>query len=92
VHAAFPGKAIILAECSWPWQGTASRWDPYPFSPAGQVAFLQDLAAQLRALPGGGGFAWWGAEYYSFASGAGWTSLWDEAGVALPALSAFKGL
>ena len=89
VHDAFPDKQILLAECSWPYQGAASPYDEFPVSPDGQLAFAKAVAAQMRALPGGAGFAWWGAEYYSQTSGAGWTSLWDERGVALPALSAW---
>jgi len=43
---------------------------------------------QVQALGQGIGWgvSWWGAEYYNIPSGAGWTSLWDETGVALPAL------
>ena len=89
VHDAFPDKQILLAECSWPYQGAASPYDEFPVSPDGQVAFAKAVAAQMRALPGGAGFAWWGAEFYNQTSGAGWTSLWDEQGVALPALSAW---
>ena len=90
VRDAFPDKAILLAETSWPYQGGGSPWDEFPRTPAGQAAYARSVAAQVRALAGGAGLAWWGAEFYNQTSGAGWTSLWDEQGVALPALSAFQ--
>jgi arabinogalactan endo-1,4-beta-galactosidase len=90
VRAAFPTKSIILCETSWPYKGgPASPWDEFPFTPDGQTAFLRAVTAEVRALEGGAGLAWWGAEYYNMSSGAGWTSLWDEGGVALPALAAW---
>jgi len=89
VRAAFPDKAIVLCETSWPYQGDATPWDEFPLSPEGQVAFLRAITAQVRALEGGAGLAWWGAEYFNQSSGAGWTSLWDQGGVALPALGAW---
>ena len=87
VHAAFPDKLIILAETAYPFQGARNPWAEFPFTEQGQLAYLKSVTAQVRALQGGGGLAYWGAEFYNQSSGAGWTSLWGEDGVALPALS-----
>ena len=89
MRAAFPDKAILLCETSWPFQGAAAPGDEFPSSPQGQADFLRAITAQVRALEGGAGLAWWGGEFYNQTSGAGWTSLWGEDGVALPALAAW---
>jgi arabinogalactan endo-1,4-beta-galactosidase len=87
VASAFPGKRIVLAETSYPYQGgLAPPGSQFPYTLDGQLAYTRAVLAAMRALPGGWGVAWWGAEYYAMQSGAGWTSLWDETGVALPAL------
>ena len=82
---AFHGKRVVLAETAYHYQYGNTR--QFPPTPAGQLAYIQTVLVELHALPGGGGVAWWGAEYYNFTSGAGWTGLWDQQAVALPALT-----
>jgi arabinogalactan endo-1,4-beta-galactosidase len=89
VASAFPGKRIVLAETSYPFQGApAPPGSQFPYTVAGQLSYTQAVLEAVRGLGRGVGWgvAWWGGEYYNQTSGAGWTSLWDELGVALPAL------
>ena len=102
VIAAHPNKKIVLCETSYNFQGTpadgpasrrrhssvAANPPEFPYTPQGQLEYTRAIIAQVRSLgpDSAGGLAWWGGEYYNMASGAGWTSLWDEDGVALPAL------
>lgn len=73
---------------AYPYDGTADPGAEFPFTPAGQLAYTRAIIAAVRRLgAAGGGLAWWGAEYFSFTSGAGWTGLWGRDGVALPALT-----
>jgi hypothetical protein len=49
VAAAFPGKGIVLAETSYPYQGTPPPGAQFPFSKAGQLAYTRAVIAQVRA-------------------------------------------
>ncbi|HMB94660.1 MAG TPA: glycosyl hydrolase 53 family protein [Tepidisphaeraceae bacterium] len=93
------GKDVLLAETSYPWremdgirQNKAMQW---PMTREGQAKFLNDLAATMRAAPGGHGigFVWWYpdaipvGDLHIWRNGA--EALFDETGNALPALDAF---
>lgn len=86
VHAAFPALPLVIAETAYPWQGTADPGSQFPWTPAGQLAYLQAAVSTLRGVAGAAGVAWWGGEYYADGSGAGQTALFDHSAVALPAL------
>jgi arabinogalactan endo-1,4-beta-galactosidase len=81
VLAAFPGKALLLAETAYAYEGQAPAGSEFPFSPEGQAAYMRAVLQEVKAV-GGSGVAWWGAEYYNLSSSA----LWDRGGVILPAL------
>jgi len=93
------GKDVFIAETSYPWRegggiekNSAMRW---PLSPAGQKQFVQDLTAVIRAAPQhrGLGFCWWYPEAIPVADLRIWRggaeALFDQHGIALPALDAF---
>lgn len=94
-------KPIIIAETAYPW--IESQWDPdpgltIPASEAGQVEFVRELAAILRAIPAdkGMGIVWWGSEYvdingYNLA-GFQRRSFFDDQGSALPVVDAMGSL
>jgi len=86
VAAAFPGKRITLAETAYPHQD-GSPGGQFPYTPAGQAAFLSALIGEVRAQPWGGGVAYWGGEFYNEPAGSGWAGLWGADGVSLPALT-----
>ena len=91
VSSAFPDKKIIVAETAYAYEGSAGPGLEFPYTPAGQLAWVRAVVAQVRALPTGAGIAYWGSEFFNIEPGAGWSALWDKSGVALPALSqAFK--
>jgi len=79
LRAAFPGRALLLAETSYPWAGSSAPL-AYAPSPGGQLQFWRDTAGNASAA-GLLGVAWWGGEY-----AGSWTALFDEDFVALPAL------
>ncbi len=81
LRAALPGRALLLAETSYPWAGGSAPLAGYAPSPAGQLQFWRDTAGNASGA-GLLGVAWWGAEY----AGA-WTALFDERYTALPALA-----
>jgi arabinogalactan endo-1,4-beta-galactosidase len=93
------GKDVFIAETSYPWRegggiekNSTMRW---PLSPAGQKQFVEDLTAVIRAAPDhhGLGFCWWYAEAIPVADLRIWRggaeALFDQNGIALPALDAF---
>jgi len=85
VRAAFPDKALVIAETAYASEGRTTPGAEFPFSPAGQAQWVRAVAAQVRSLPGGAGCGYWGAEFFAISPNA----LWDGAGVAKPALTAF---
>lgn len=86
VAAAFPTKRITLAETAYPYKDGQPGGE-FPYTPAGQAAYLSALLGEVQAQSWGGGVAYWGAEYYDFAAGSGWAALWGADGVSLPALT-----
>jgi arabinogalactan endo-1,4-beta-galactosidase len=93
------GKPVLVAETSYPWkemEGAKNRaLMTWPMTPAGQAQFVQDLTAALKSAPQekGLGFVWWYPEAIPVDSLRIWRGgaegLFDEKGVALPALDAF---
>ncbi|MFI5279948.1 MAG: arabinogalactan endo-beta-1,4-galactanase [Gemmatimonadales bacterium] len=96
------GKDVMVVETSYPWR--AGGWESmapnqaamtWPVSPAGQAAFLRDLVAAVKAVPGGrgAGVVWWYPEAVQvpglFVWGGGSLSLFDAGGNVLPAASGF---
>lgn len=93
-------KPLIVAETAFPW--VATNWNGTAVgpivglnpSPAGQVQFVETLAAILRAVPNGRGLGlfWWGSEYQPVTgqnlAGFEGRSFFDYQGNALPVLPA----
>lgn len=84
VKSKFPEKEVMIAETAYPYAGTPPAGAQFPYTEAGQLAFVQTALANTKA-GGGSGVFWWGTEIVS-GSGAGLTALWDRDYVALPAL------
>ena len=82
--AAFPGKAIYIAETAYPAKGNNAPEPGFNATAAGQLDFLQHVRAGLRAaVPAEqvGGVLWWeGSE------GGNWQSVFDDDDVARPVL------
>ena len=79
----FPGKALLIAETSYPWNGHSPPPGKYPATPEGQLQFWLDTISEATKS-GWSGVSWWGAEYagqYGHIN-----SLFDQDFVALPAL------
>ncbi len=95
-------KEIVVVETSYPWR--AGGWESmagdgssmsWPVSPEGQLSFLSELLDTVRRTAGdrGAGLFWWYPEAVAvpglFVWGGGSLALFDAAGNALPAASAF---
>lgn len=98
------GKEILVVETAYPWTLAAddsvgnfvdSRDDLHPgydATPEGQAAFLTDLLATVKEIPGGlgGGIVYWAPGFLSIPGGPGNPhenlTLFDFDGEALPAL------
>jgi arabinogalactan endo-1,4-beta-galactosidase len=97
--ALLPGVSLVLAETAYPHEGgPAPAGSEFPYTPAGQLDYLESLAGVVRGVAkkiGGSvktvGVAWWGGEYYQGPTGAGWTALFDTDGVALPVVAGWGG-
>ena len=99
--AAF-GKPILVAEVAYPWKGDRKGYRekaenfPYPFTPAGQRDFLAEILRIVRCAPKGlgRGVIWWHPESVKFDNRRVWKggtcALFDDQGVVLPALAAFR--
>lgn len=102
-------QKIILAETAYPWTllwndntnnivGLPEQLLPgYPASPAGQLAYLNEVKSRLHTETGikGEGMFYWGGEWISTATfGSSWENqaLFDFSGETLPALSFFSPL
>lgn len=85
VKAAFPRKRLVLAETAYAYKDGPTGGQ-FPHTPRGQADYLISLLNETRAV-GGDGAAYWGGEFYYMADGSGWSGIWDEAGVPLPALT-----
>ena len=98
--AARYGKDVMVAETAYPWrpggwEGFAPNTAPmtWPVTPAGQTAFLRDVAAAVAATPQGrgAGVLWWYPEAIPvpglFVWAGGSLALFDSTGNALPALT-----
>lgn len=95
-------KDIVVVETDYNSVGDAPKAAPFPFTPAGQQAFLEELLRRVAATPGGHGkgvFYWapeWiaGEKWYDGRGSGQWEdcALFDRAGNALPALGAFQSV
>lgn len=97
------GKPIVVVETAYPWR---EGWRPdgpiggttiWPMTPEGQRAFLRDVVAAVRAIPGGlgRGVYWWYPEAIQvpgmFVWGGGALAMFDESGRILPSAGVFGG-
>jgi hypothetical protein len=84
------GKPVVVAETAFPWTNSAAVVG-LPATPEGQSRFVLELAAIVKAVPGGlgRGIFWWGTEYQHLAgvrtAGFEYRALFDAAGEILPA-------
>ena len=95
-------KDILIAETSYSWRTmedhAAKKTMAWPQTPEGQETFLRELTETIRATPNdhGLGFVWWYPEAIPVKGRHIWRggaeALFDENGVALPALDAFGQL
>jgi arabinogalactan endo-1,4-beta-galactosidase len=94
------GKDVVLAETSYPWKALPDKVGlatlQWPQTPEGQKQYLRDLAAVLRAAPGGHGkgFIYWYPEAIPSPGlrtvwRQGFEALFDQSGNALPALESY---
>jgi arabinogalactan endo-1,4-beta-galactosidase len=86
-------KDIIVVETAYHWRPageTADRAEPFAETPAGQREFLEELTRLVLAVPDdrGQGIFWW-EPAVGDRGGLGSRSFFDEAGNALPVISAF---
>jgi arabinogalactan endo-1,4-beta-galactosidase len=93
------GKDVLIAEVSYPWKEIPDIKNKptlhWPRTPAGQLQFLRDLTAAVKAMPDHHGIGW--VYWYPEAIPVGGRRIWrgggeavfDEKGNALPSLSAF---
>lgn len=89
-------KKIMVLETNAPWESTSVASDPtYAETPAGQLAFMNDLRNVVANLPNGNGqgVVYWYPESVPVSGSTiyhgGATALFDGSGNALPALAAF---
>jgi arabinogalactan endo-1,4-beta-galactosidase len=96
-NLAFTAKAydkdVIVVETAYYWKPnreTADRVGPFPETPEGQRAFLDELTRVVLAVPGGRGQGvfWWEPAVGN-RGGLGARSFFDENGNSLPILSVF---
>ncbi|MDQ2800030.1 MAG: arabinogalactan endo-1,4-beta-galactosidase [Armatimonadota bacterium] len=97
--AAAYGKGIIVVETGYDWNGGEQGTLPFPMTPDGQKAFLEDLIRTVADTPGGHGqgVVYWAPEWIMGPKwdGADWSKTWenralfDETGNMLPGLEAF---
>ena len=86
-------KDIIVVETAYHWRPageTADRAEPFAETPVGQREFLEELTRLVLAVPDnrGQGIFWW-EPAVGDRGGLGSRSFFDEAGNALPVISAF---
>lgn len=89
------GRDILLVETAYPWRADdASGTMPWPPTPDGQRAFLEDVIRIVRGSPHGLGVLWWGPETIPAPGVTVWkggaAALFDAEGCPLPALEAFR--
>ncbi|NTY01439.1 glycosyl hydrolase 53 family protein [Deinococcus sp. JMULE3] len=98
LRAEYPQTPVLLAETAYYWDtnevGYKDAQVPYPQTPAGQLAYLKDLNATIRAA-GGQGIFYWGAAWSQSPRWltSSWTdddasrrSLFDDDATATPAI------
>ncbi len=100
------GLPIFVAETAYPWTlswfdnttniiGSTGQLQPgYPATPAGQAAFIAQVAAAVERTPGGVGVCYWAPDDVAAPGlGSPWENLalFSEHGTVLPAASALGG-
>lgn len=89
VAAKFPGKKIVIAETSFPFDNTAQpplAPGQFPYTQPGQSQYVQTALSTMRNnVTNGYGVVWWGTEITG-GYGLGLTALWDENKVGTQAL------
>lgn len=88
-------KDILLVETAYPWRADdTSGTMPWPLTPDGQRAFLEDVIRIVRECPRGRGVLWSGPETIPAPGVTVWkggaAALFDAEGRPLPALEAFR--
>jgi arabinogalactan endo-1,4-beta-galactosidase len=85
------GKEVIVAETAYPFRLDSEDFlgniifsedqlvPGYPATPAGQAAWLRDLASTVRAVDGGLGYFWWEATWTAV-PGNGWSPVDPQSG------------
>jgi arabinogalactan endo-1,4-beta-galactosidase len=90
IGASLPrGARVAIAETSYPWKDNTPhpglKPGEFPYTQAGQTAYVQAATASMRNVTGGLGFVWWGTEIVG-GYGLGLTALFDEDYVGTDAL------
>ena len=94
------GKEIMVVETNWPQTCTSPAYDfpsdttAIPFSAAGQMTWLKDVAAAVEAASGTGVFYWEPAWLDNAGLGSSCENnlMFDDAGQALSSLAVFSSL
>lgn len=74
----FPDKRIMLVELGYPinWAVPGTTYDysaTYPYTDAGQAAFIRDLVAKVKTHSHVDGLVWWWPEYNAYGTNlSGW--------------------
>ena len=92
-------KDILVVETGYDWNGGEQGTLPFPLTPAGQKAFLQEVIQTVADTPGGRGRGvfYWAPEWIQGEqwNGPAWSKTWenralfDAAGSVFPGLQAF---
>ena len=94
------GKDIVVVETGYDWNGGEQGALPFPLTPLGQRAFLEEVIKVVANAPGGRGRGvfYWAPEWIQGQKwqGPDWSPIWehralfDTAGTMLPGLEAFR--
>lgn len=91
------GKPVVVAETAFPWTNSTDVVG-FPATPAGQAAYVVELAKIVNGVPGGlgAGVFWWGTEYQRLpgvaTAGFESRSFFGTGGDVLPAAAVFGRL